>query len=86
MTKREKQLMKDGWQRRFIASESRLSQMAQMYEETGFEVHLEPLETVEELNPDSEECRQCKMCFEGFEDQYKVIFTRPKSSNEWGEG
>jgi len=82
MTEREEELAKEGWQRRFMASEPRLSEMAQMCEEPGFEVHLELLELVEEPNQDSEKCQQCKMCFEGFEDQYKVIFTRPKSGNE----
>jgi recombinational DNA repair protein RecR len=50
-----------------------------MYKESGFEVHLEPL-------PEKTECEscvgddekdECRICFEGFEDQYTIIFTRP---------
>ncbi|OGP53683.1 MAG: hypothetical protein A2Y65_00120 [Deltaproteobacteria bacterium RBG_13_52_11] len=78
MTKREEELIKEGWQRRFVTSEPRLSEMAKMYEETGFEVHLEPLSAVEEPDEDSEECQGCKICFEGFEDEYKAIYTRLK--------
>jgi len=78
MTKREEELIKQGWQRRFFASEPRLSEMAAMYEETGFEVHLEPLSTVEEPDKDREGCGECMICFTGFEDRYQVIYTRPK--------
>ncbi len=83
MTKREDELIKEGWGKRFVASEPRLSEMAEMYEETGFEVHLEPLSAVEEPDEGSEECQKCRICFEGVEDQYKVIFTRPKQGDEW---
>jgi len=86
MTEREQELMKEGWQRRFFASEPRLSEMAAVYEETGFEVHLEPLSTVEEPDKTSEECQGCKICFEGFEDNYKVIFTRPKQREAKKDG
>jgi len=78
MTKREEELIEQGWQRRFVAAESRLSEMAAVYEETGFEVHLEPLSTVEEPDKDRERCGECMICFKGFEDQYQVIYTRPK--------
>ena len=78
MKKKEEELIKKGWQRRFIASEPRLSEIADMYEKTGFEVHLEPLTAVEEQDEDSEECQECMICFDGFEDEYKVIYTRQK--------
>jgi Pyruvate/2-oxoacid:ferredoxin oxidoreductase delta subunit len=78
--------MKEGWERRFFASEPRLSEMAAVYEETGFEVHLEPLSAVEELVVASEECYGCKICFEGCEDAYKVIYTRPKQSQGKKDG
>jgi MinD superfamily P-loop ATPase len=78
VTERERKLMKEGWERRFFASEPRLSEMAELYEETGFDVHLEPLSAVEEPNKTNEECQGCNICFEGCEDEYKVIFTRPK--------
>lgn len=83
MTKREEELVKERWQRRFIADEPRLSEMVQMYEEMGFEVNLEPLSAVEEPDEGDEECKECRICFEGKEDQYKVIYTRPKHGDEW---
>jgi hypothetical protein len=76
MTKKEEELLKQGWQRRFIATEPRLSEMKAMYEETGFEVHLEPLASGEEPNEAHEACQGCSICFEGFEDSYQVIYTR----------
>ncbi len=82
MTKREDELIKEGWEKRFVADEPRLSEMAQMYEETGFEVHLEPVSAVEKLDEGNEDCQQCRICFEGADNQYKVIFTRPKSGDE----
>jgi len=75
-TKKEEELLKEGWQRRFIASEPRLSEMKAMYEETGFEVHVEPLAGGEEPDEEREECQGCKICFAGFEDSYQVIYTR----------
>jgi hypothetical protein len=78
MTEREEELIEQGWQRRFVAAEPRLSEMAAMYEETGFEVHREPLSTVEERDKDREGCAECMICFKGFEDQYQVIYTRLK--------
>ena len=75
MTKKEEELLKQGWQRRFIASEPRLSEMMAMYEETGFEVHLEPLAAGEEPDEAQEECRGGRICFAGFEDLYLGIFT-----------
>jgi hypothetical protein len=78
MTKRDEELIEQGWQRRFVAAEPRLSEMAAMYEETGFEVHLEPLAAVEEQDKDREGCGECTICFKGFEDRYQVIYTRLK--------
>jgi len=78
MTEREEELIQQGWQRRFIAAEPRLSEMAALYEETGHEVHLEPLAVVEASDKDRAECEGCLICFKGFEDRYQVIYTRPK--------
>jgi hypothetical protein len=78
MTKREEELIRQGWQRRFVAAEPRLSEMAALYEETGYEVHLEPLAAVEASDKDREGCGGCMICFKGSEDQYQVIYSRPK--------
>ena len=82
MSKREDELAKEGWQKRFVAEEPRLSEMVELYTETGFEVHLEPLSTVEDPDEASVECQECRICFEGNKDKYQVIFTRPQAGNE----
>jgi hypothetical protein len=74
-------LEKQGWVKQFIANEPRLSEAVDLYRDSGFEVHLEPLAKGRECNACSgaenqEEHGECKVCFEGFEDQYKIIFTR----------
>lgn len=80
MTKREAELIEQGWQRRFVAAEPRLGEMAALYEQTGFEVHLEPLPAVEAPDKESPQgrCEECMICCRGFEDRYQVIYTRPK--------
>ena len=78
---RIERLEKDGWVKQFVASEPRLSEAVNLYRALGFDVHLEPL-------PPGQECStcagteghgekgECRICFEGFEDQYRIIFTR----------
>ena len=78
MTKKEAELMQQGWQRRFCAAEPRLSEMAALYEQTGYEVHLEPLAAVETPDKDLDECEGCMICYQGVEDRYQVIYTRLK--------
>lgn len=81
-----KALEQHGWIRQFIANEPRLSESVEMYKEAGFDVHLEP------LPPHSQQLKEkecevdadCRQCFEGFEDQYKIIFTRPSDENTAG--
>ncbi|MFC1866961.1 hypothetical protein ACFL0H_02345 [Thermodesulfobacteriota bacterium] len=50
-----------------------------MYRDSRFEVHLEPLPKGTEIEAQVSEGEEgeCLDCFEGFEDQYKIIFTRP---------
>lgn len=76
MTKREEELLNSGWERRFIASEPRLSEMVEMYKEIGFEVHLEPLPSKEELDVQGCEDSGCTVCFNMDRDRYRIIFTR----------
>ncbi len=75
-------LTREGWTRQFVASEPRLSEAVALYKETGYEVHLEP---VPEKNQASDILpmmgSECTSCFEGSEDQYKIIFTRPKKGS-----
>lgn len=80
------ELEKQGWVRRFAASEPRLSEAVELYKESGFEVHLEPLPKGRECDtcagPETEDPGKCHACFDGFEDRYKIIFTRPATEDE----
>jgi len=84
---RTRQLEEEGWVRQFVANEPRLSEAVDLYRESGFEVHLEPLLKGQECETcpgteDPEEKGECRICFQGFEDQYKVIYTRPRKHSQ----
>lgn len=80
-TKREDELIREGWTKRFVASEPRLSEAVELYHSMGNEVHLEPLPLVNAESAD-EESQECRTCFKGFEEQYKIIYTRPKKGED----
>ena len=84
-SKREDDLIKEGWTRRFVVREPRLGEAVELYQSMGYEVHLEPLPLV---NCDSadKESGECRTCFKGFEDQYKTIYTRPKGVESEEDG
>jgi hypothetical protein len=67
--KREEELKKEGWEKRFTMDEPRLSEAVAQYEEIGFEVLLEPVDTSSE---------ECTSCLTAMSDRYKTIYTRPK--------
>jgi hypothetical protein len=71
-------LEREGWVKQFIVNEPRLSEAVAIYKEAGFDVHLESLPKGHECETCAapEEKGECRVCFEGFEDQYKIIFTR----------
>jgi hypothetical protein len=75
--KREEELIRAGWERRFIASEPRLSEMKEMYESIGFEVLLEPLPTKEDLD-EAGDCPEggCTVCLDANRELYRIVFTR----------
>lgn len=87
-------LEKEGWTRRFVAGEPRLSEAVEAYKQAGFEVSLQSFPTREsgcETCPGEDKSdqdgKECRVCFDGSEDQYKIIFTRPaqgetESSND----
>jgi hypothetical protein len=77
--KGEDELIREGWTRRFVASEPRLSEAVELYRSMGNEVHLEPLPPVDCESADKES-QECRTCFKGFEDQYKIIYTRPQKN------
>jgi hypothetical protein len=77
-------LRREGWTRQFVANEPRLSESVELYEESGYEVRLEALPRKAECPTCEGESGEgeCRICFEGFEDQYKIIFTRPKRTEK----
>ena len=77
----------EGWTKMFIANEPRLSEVVELYKESGFDVHLEPLPKEPECKecPGDDEEAKCRVCFEGSEDQYKIIYTKPKKSETESE-
>ena len=68
---REEELSHEGWERQTTYDEPRLSEMVAMYEEIGFEVHLEPFNTDEEPG--------CTDCMKTSPEKYKIIYTRKKA-------
>ena len=83
--KREDELVKAGWERRFIACEPRLSEMVEMYEEIGLKVHLEPLPAKEEMEKDgANTCSDsdCTICFDADRERYRIIFTKPETKSK----
>jgi len=83
---RIEELEKEGWVKQFVASEPRLSEAVELYRELGFEVHLEPLPKAQACDtcagPEKPDQGECRVCFDGFEDLYKIIFTRPLENCE----
>lgn len=72
-------LKREGWTRQFVACEPRLSEAVELYKETGYEVHLEPMPKADNPFdfPQAMTGSECTTCFEGSEENYKIIFTRP---------
>jgi hypothetical protein len=59
-----------GWTRRTTIDEPRLSELAELYQELGFEVMLRAISR-HELGD------QCHECFLKEPDRYRTIYTRP---------
>jgi hypothetical protein len=68
---RHEQLIKEGWTRRFIYDEPRLTEAQELYESMGLEVRLEP------IIPDELE-DGCDTCIRAAPERYKIIYTRSK--------
>ena len=65
-----RKLEKEGWERRTVTDEPRLSEMVELYEELDFEVLVLPVEP--------EDLDGCTACIDLEPDRYRTIFTRPK--------
>lgn len=74
---REKELESQGWTRRFVAEEPRLSEAVELYRSLGMEVLLESVDPTE-LRQEG----QCQICLERSCDKLKVIYTRPSSAED----
>ena len=70
---KENPLEKEGWQRRSILDEPRLSEVIKMYEDMGLEITVVDFEL--EL---AEGCKTCLDCPSG---KLKVVYTRPKDGD-----
>ncbi|MCX7857625.1 MAG: hypothetical protein N2513_06560 [Deltaproteobacteria bacterium] len=81
MTKREKELIEKGWERRMVACEPKLSEIIELYKEIGFEVHTEPLWDVEQSDISECDNEECMACYELDKEKYRIIYTRRKSND-----
>lgn len=68
----ENELTREGWKKQSTYDEPRLSEMVAMYEEIGFEVHLEPFDPLFEPG--------CTECMKISPEKYKIIYTRKKDA------
>lgn len=66
----QESLVSEGWKRQSTHDEPRLSELADMYEELGFEVHLEPFHPEDEPG--------CTDCMKISPEKYKTIYTRKR--------
>ncbi len=69
---REEDLRKEGWEKRFTIDEPRLSEMAEAYQELGFEVLLEPVDLSSE---------ECTSCISAHPQRYRTLYTRRKKTS-----
>jgi len=61
-------LVLEGWERQNTLDEPRLSEVAEMYREIGFEVRIEP------FDPDRE--TGCSECMKASAEKFKTLYTR----------
>ena len=73
----EEKLLQQGWGKRATYDEPRLSEMVEMYEQIGLDVHLEP------FNPENE--KGCTGCMQLRPELYKTIYTRNKADGKGNE-
>lgn len=67
-----KEIENEGWLRRCIIDNHRVSEQVEMYESIGFEV------MVEDVIPEHLPEEYCKECFISNPEKYKIIYTRKK--------
>ena len=67
----EEKLIKEGWVKQATYDDPRLTEMVEIYEKIGLEVHLEPFNAKNENG--------CSDCMQQIPDQFMTIYTRIKS-------
>ncbi len=67
----EEKLINEGWEKQAIYDDPRLSEMVEMYQEIGLEVHLEPFDAENETGGTG--------CMKLMPDLFKTIYTRRKA-------
>ena len=83
MPNRDERLKKEGWERKSVADEPRLSEIVETYRSLGLEVRLDPVLSEDEASED--ECGECQLCFEGQpKGKYMVIYTRKTENSKNG--
>jgi len=66
----------NGWEERFVGQDPKLSEIADLYREIGFEV------LIEEYDPEPcEGC--CKICFDESPAKFFVVYTRKGSAGSY---
>ena len=70
----EEELVKDGWKKKATYDDPRLTEMVELYEKIGLEVHLEPIKTANKNG--------CTDCMQHNADRFKTIYTRMKCGND----
>ncbi|MBW1871829.1 MAG: hypothetical protein JRJ19_07180 [Deltaproteobacteria bacterium] len=70
----EEELIKQGWTKRFMADEPRLSESVELYKSLGFEVLLEPL-------PGKCDQGECRTCIEADIERFRIIYTRKQAGH-----
>jgi hypothetical protein len=66
-----KDLQKQGWTKRTISGEPRLSEIVEEYEALGFDVHLEPV-NLGKID------KQCRICYRECFDKIKTVYVRKR--------
>lgn len=76
-------LEEEGWRRRMVVSEPRLSEVVELYESLGFEVRLEPVDP-EDPRWDEDGCTVC-LDDPRRAEETRVVYTRPRSDMGTGD-
>jgi hypothetical protein len=66
----EEKLIRAGWQKRSTYNDPRLTELVEVYEEIGLEVHLEPFNLANATG-----CSECMQVMPGL---YRTLYTRQK--------